>query len=288
MAPVTTPTCTDAVARVPAAASGLTILVGGVGELYQGDLDMGRLVIERLRELALPRGTVLEDLHYGAIAVTQLLEEVAPDVLVLVGAKRRHREPTSIHRRVVADLDLDPADVQTSVSDAGTGYVDLDLVVDVAWGLGALPERTVVVEVEPAETGPGEGLSTQLEQALPVVTERVRDEVERAGLFDLAERLRPRLERGVLEPSPMTEALGELVAGLDQLAEHGTWGGTLAARDRVRLAISEGRTSPGMDHGDWAMVWALVEEVERLARLEVERDRRGTVAGDDPASGLGV
>lgn len=259
---------------------GLTVLVGGVGELYQGDLDAGRLVIDRLGGLDLPPGTVLEDMHYGAIAVTQLLEEVAPDVLVLTGAKQRDREPGSVHRRVVAGLDLDTEAVQTSVSDAGTGYVDLDLVIDVAWGLGALPERTVVIEVEPAETGPGEGLSPQLERALPDVVERVRREVECAGLFDLTERLRPRLAPGVLEPSPATEALQQLVTGIDHLAEHGTWGGTLAARDRVRLAVSEGRTSAGMDHGDWAMLWALVEEVERLARTEVERDA--------PSSGLDV
>lgn len=254
------------------AASGLCVLVGGVGELYQGDLDLGRLVVERLRELEdLPVGTVLEDLHYGAIAVTQLLEEVEPDALVLVGAKQRDREPGSVHRRVVADLDLDVDDVQASVADAGVGYVDLDLVIDVAWGLGALPDRTVVFEVEPADTGPGEGLSPTVEQALPVVVARVRREAEATGLFDLVERLRPRLEEGALGASPATDALRDLVAGLDGLAGDGAWGGTLAARDRLRTAISDGEIGPGMDHGDWAMAWGLVEEVERLARREVER-----------------
>lgn len=255
------------------AAAGLRVLVGGVGELFQGDLDLGRLVVERLAEQGdLPAGTVLEDLHYGAIAVTQLLEEVEPDALVLVGAKQRGREPGSVHRRVVVDLDLDVDQVQTSVGDAGVGYVDIDLVVDVAWGLGALPDRTVVFEVEPADTGPGEGLSPAVEQVLPAVVERVRHEVERTALFDLVERLRPRLEDGVLEPSPATEALRDLVAGLDGLADGEGWGGTLPARDRLRAAIADGRSSQGMDHGDWAMTWGLVEEVERLARQEVERD----------------
>lgn len=254
----------------------LTTLVGGVGELFQGDLDLGRVVVERLAEVELPGGTVLEELHYGAIAVAQRLEELGPDALVLVGAKVRGGAPGSIRRRVVGDLDLDVAAVQRSVSDAGVGYVDLDLVVDVAWGLQVLPGRTVVIEVEPADTGPGEGLSEPVGAVLPDVVARVRAEVERVGLFDLVARVRPRLGPGVLGPSDVRDALRGLVAALDELdqrvqAEQG-WDRTFVACDQLRRAISDGHTSERMDHADWGMTWGLLEEVERLTRRAIERD----------------
>jgi hypothetical protein len=45
---------------------------------------------------------------------------------------------------------VDPVDFQAAVGDAVTGYVHVDLLVEVASGFDALPARTVAVEVEPA------------------------------------------------------------------------------------------------------------------------------------------
>ncbi len=64
----------------------ISVLVGGVGELYQGDLDVGRQVIEGLAGEDLGAHVAVEDLHYGAVAVAQRLDEVQPSTLVLVGA----------------------------------------------------------------------------------------------------------------------------------------------------------------------------------------------------------
>lgn len=161
-----------------------TVLVGGVGELFQGDMDVGRRVVERLAHERLPAGVVLEDMHYGAIAVSQLLEDLVPAALVLVGAKRRGRRAGTIERRRIGEVDLDVATVQASVGDAAVGYVDLDLVLDVTWGFGTLPSDTVVLEVEPADVGPGEELSAVGREAVDELVERVRDEVQ--------QRVRPR------------------------------------------------------------------------------------------------
>ncbi|HVM13553.1 MAG TPA: hypothetical protein VM287_04395, partial [Egibacteraceae bacterium] len=64
----------------------VSVLVGGVYELFQGDLDLGRLAVERLREEGLGAGVLAEDLHYGAVAVVQRLEELRPDAFVVVTA----------------------------------------------------------------------------------------------------------------------------------------------------------------------------------------------------------
>jgi len=155
----------------------LTFVVGGVGELYQGDLDLGRVAVERLGDLR--SGVVVEDFSYGAVAVAQRLEELAPRRLVLVSAVARGRAPGTVERRSAAGAAARaPEDVQRSVADAVTGYVHVDLVLDVAGGLGVLPADTVVIEVEPATVEPSERLSPVAERALDEALALVRAEVE--------------------------------------------------------------------------------------------------------------
>ncbi len=157
----------------------MRVLVGGVGELYQGDLDLGRLAVERLVEEELGPDVLVEELHYGAIAVAQRLEDLRPELLVLVGAARRGRVPGTVERRLVRHTSLPAEEVQRAVRDAVTGYVDIDLVLEVAEGLGTLPARTVVIEVEPAWVEPCEQLSEEAQVALEQALELVRGEVMR-------------------------------------------------------------------------------------------------------------
>lgn len=246
----------------------MTTVVGGVGQLYQGDLDLGRLAVEELRQDDLGPDVVVEDLYYGAIAVVQQLEDIGPDTLILVGAHERGRPPGTVERRRMDELDLSTAEVQVAVGDAGTGYVDLQLVVEVAWGLGALPPRTVTIEVEPARKGPSEELSPVARSALGRALGLVRAEVRRAPLLDAAERIRRELADGHLEPSPTQEAMEDLLGELELLDREGRWGRTFAERDRLRLRISAGETSESMTHADWGLWWGLIEELDRLQVVE--------------------
>jgi hydrogenase maturation protease len=155
------------------------VVVGGVGHLYQGDLDLGRVAVERLAHDDLGPDVVVEEFSYGAVAVAQRLEELRPEVLVLIGAAARERSPGAVERRDVVALPRSPQEIQRAVADAVTGYIDLDLVLEVAHGLGALPRRVVVVEVEPALTQPAEHLSSAAEAGLAEALDLVRAEVAR-------------------------------------------------------------------------------------------------------------
>ncbi len=73
--------------------------------------------------------------------------------------------------------ELSAEEIQRSIVDAVTGYVGIDLVLEVAHGLGALPEPTVTIEVEPARTEPSEHLSPEATAALVEALELVRREV---------------------------------------------------------------------------------------------------------------
>ena len=153
------------------------ILVGGVAELYQGDLDLGRRAVGRLEDEDLGADVVVEDLSYGAVAVVQRLEELRPDALVLVAAQARGRRPGAVERREVQPLDLPPEEIQLAVGDAVTGYVTVDLLMEVAAALGALPVRTVCIEVEPASVRPSEELTPEARAGLDDALELVRAEI---------------------------------------------------------------------------------------------------------------
>jgi hypothetical protein len=247
---------------------GVTVLVGGVYELFQGDLDLGRLAVERLRADGLPDGVLAEDLHYGAVAVVQRLQDLRPPVLVLVTAVRRDRPPGTAERRRVHPTAVDPADFQAAVGDAVTGYVHIDLLVEVASGFEALPARTVAIEVEPAHVGPGEGLSPLASAALEEALGLVHAEVRRAPLLQLAAELTELAGGERLAPSPALVALRALLDELEGLDRQGSWGRSFALRDRMRLAIAGASSSEGMDHRDWGLWWALIEELDRLEALE--------------------
>lgn len=248
----------------------VTTLVGGVSELYQSDLDVGRRVVERLHDEELGPGVLVEDLHYGAVAVAQRLEDLRPDCLVLVGAVERGRTPGQIERRrVVPDRRTGP-EFQAAVGDAVTGYVSVDLIVEVATGLGALPRRAITVEVEPTLTSPSDQLSPEVAAASDGLLDAVKREVARAPVYVVVAELADRLVDGHLEPSSATDVLRALVAELERADETGAWGSTFRLRRELVAELGAGRTSVGMDHADWGLVWALVEE---LARLE-EREAR--------------
>lgn len=155
------------------------ILLGGVGELYQGDLDIGRLAVERLAQEELGDDVLVEDLSYGAVAVAQRLEELRPGALLLIGAVRRGRPAGTVQRRPITRLPANAAQVQLAVSDAVTGYVGIDLLLEVAAGLGTLPHTTVAIEVEPARTQPSVYLSTIAQAGLEQALELARAEVRR-------------------------------------------------------------------------------------------------------------
>lgn len=96
---------------------------------------------------------------------------------MLVGAVERLRPPGSVERRQVRDPGLPASELQLAVGEAVTGYVSLDLVIEVASALGALPERTVAIEAEPALPGPSEAMSPECRRALAEALALVRAEL---------------------------------------------------------------------------------------------------------------
>ncbi len=258
----------------------MPVLVGGVGELYQGDLDFGRLAAEQLAGADLGRDVVVEELHYGALAVAQRIAELRPAALVLIGARLGGQARGSVWRRRIQGHRPSTADFQRSVGGAATGYVGIDLIIDVTAGLGVLPARTVTIELEPVTTAPATSLSPLAARALPWAVGVARAEALRTPLLELAGRLADRNpDRLGRRGAARTVTL--LLEELRALDRTGRWGRSFALRDRLRTQIATELPAEGMDHLDWGLWWALIEELDRLEAVEAAAEP-GTVGADEP------
>lgn len=120
---------------------------------------------------------MVEDLFFGALAVCQRFEDLRPQALILVGAAARGRVPGSVLRREVEPIDLPIEELQHAVGEAATGYVSIDLVLEVATAFHALPPRAIVFEIEPETTSPSETLSPAGESAVELAIELIKQEV---------------------------------------------------------------------------------------------------------------
>lgn len=255
---------------VPGAAglAAATVLVGGISELFQGDLDFGRHVIEALQREDLAAHILVEELHYGAIAVMQRLQDVRPAALILVGAATRDRAPGTLQRRSVHAPAASPAEIQLAVSDAVTGYVAIDLVVEIAAAFDVLPAHTLAVEIEPAYVGSREQLSPQAAALIVPALTLIRREAARVPLLQLAAEIRAAVGDQRLGPAPALDVVHALLGELSSLARDGQWGASFALRDRLRDAIGAGQTPDYLTSEDWALWWALIEELDRLRSVE--------------------
>ncbi len=156
-------------------------LVGGVGLPWLRDLDFGTNWLARAATLEWPDGVVLEDLSYAAHRVMHRLQELQPARAVLLGCMPRGSAPPgTIRRYTLAELpEIDPDEVHERLGEAVGGIVDLDHTLAVCRHWDALPDDTVVIEVEPAESEFGWGFSQPVEDAVEKVLQMVRREVSR-------------------------------------------------------------------------------------------------------------
>ena len=172
------PVATSPETLLPATAR---ILVGGVGYRNLRDLSAGPFVIERLGASLGDRVDV-EDLSYGPIDVLFALQRRAPyAVAIFVTAVARGQVPGTVTRRVWDFPVLAPDQLQERVAEAVTGVISLDNLLYICGHFKALPDRVVVIEVEPVDEDWGEALSAVGQVAVAAAARIIHDEI--AGLL---------------------------------------------------------------------------------------------------------
>lgn len=168
-------------------------VIGGVGYRNLRDHSLGIVMSDELEPDARPPALLIEDLCYGPVAVGQwLLDEarhapITRAVFVTAVAREDGRPPgtISVYRW---DHVLPPAEqIQQAVTDAVTGVILLDNTLIVTAWMQALPDETIVVEVEPLEHAFGDEMSPAVAAAYP----RARALVMRLATDEAFGRLLP-------------------------------------------------------------------------------------------------
>ena len=240
--------------------SGCQAFVGSFGKPGMRDLDFGRQLVDCIQQLDWPAGVVVEELPCSPALVLNRLQELRPTKVVLLGAVARDDEPPGTVRRYAFHHALVP---------------DVDHTLSVARQWGGLPADTVVIEVEPADTGYGPGFSEDLIGAFDPILDMVREEL--AGI-DF-----PETDLGVVEPAP---------AGPDVWPDDG---GPMAdlvgyARDHARARRSHSSPAPvdGVDLAGRVEPWGVFTDSggDWYDALPLDGDRTAIIIGDVPGRGV--
>jgi hypothetical protein len=114
------------------------------------------------------------DLHFGPVHMVHWLEDRGRlDRLVFVAAEARGRTPGRVYAYRWQGTLPDTEEIQARVAEGVTGVISLDNLLIVGQYFGVFPDDVIVVEVEPEDTGWGEGFSPQVAAALGEVVATV-------------------------------------------------------------------------------------------------------------------
>lgn len=149
-------------------------LVAGVGHRFWQDYSAGPAWIDRMKEIDWPEGLDVEDYSFGALAMTQNLQDVDYQRIVFLSAEARGRQPGTLHWYRYAAGEESPERVQAYVGESGGGVVAIDPLLSIAGHFGVLPPETWVIELEPIATKWGDEESRAIEANFSEVLQRVR------------------------------------------------------------------------------------------------------------------
>jgi hydrogenase maturation protease len=131
-------------------------------------MSLGPVLIEQLRTADWPPGVELEDLSYGPLSVLHTLQARSPyDRIIFVAGVSRQRQPGTVYCYRWRHALPDPEEIQARVAEAVMGVISLDNLLVILTYFKRLPQDVVVVEVEAADTDWGNGLTAQVEAAIP-------------------------------------------------------------------------------------------------------------------------
>ena len=155
------------------------VLVAGVGNIFQRDDAFGVEVIRLLAGRPQPPGVEIADFGIrGVHLVYELLNGC--DLFVLVDAAQRGYEPGTVTVLEVEQPDAAPPGA--APPDAAPPGAVMDAhglapgeVFAMLTSMGSRPGRSLLVACEPADTGPGMGLSDQVQEALPHAVHAVQE-----------------------------------------------------------------------------------------------------------------
>ena len=138
------------------------MMIIGIGNEFRRDDAVGLIAARRIRE----RGAPAEE-HSGDAALLMDRWKLA-DGVILIDAVAPSGSPGAIH---CVDAAVHPP--RREFCTGSTHALDVADAIELARAMGRLPPRLYIIGIEAADVSPGLGLSFEVENALPIVVERV-------------------------------------------------------------------------------------------------------------------
>lgn len=146
----------------------------GIGNDYRRDDAVGLVAARRLREMALPGVTILEN-NGDAGELWELWQDATP--AILIDAMHSGAAPGTVRRFDAAREPLPAACFHHPSSHAFGVAESLEL----ARTLGQLPTQLLIYGIEGKIFAPGLGLSPEVAQALPRLMAQIRQDLGLSG-----------------------------------------------------------------------------------------------------------
>lgn len=152
------------------------LLLAGVGYSNLRDGSVGPVLAERLARRAWPAWVEVHDYSFGAIDAIHRLRDAGYGGALFFGALDRGDLPGTI-RRYLWQGGQAAEVVQERVAEAAQAIISLENTLIVAGYFGALPAKTVVFEVEPADMQFGEDFTGEVRVAVQRLERMLEEEV---------------------------------------------------------------------------------------------------------------
>ncbi len=146
------------------------VLVMGVGNLLRQDDGFGFAVLEELEGRGIPEGVELLDAGTSAIDLMDCFG--GRERLIVLDAVRGGREPGTLYRFSPEDVEAERLPMNSLHQVGLLETLKLGELVD------CKPRSTVVIGVQPAETGLGIGLTDRVRAAVEKAADLVMEEIE--------------------------------------------------------------------------------------------------------------
>lgn len=145
-----------------------SMLVIGIGNEYRSDDGIGPAIVRALQARNLPEVRCMQD---PGDTLSLIEQWDTADTVMLIDAVSSEAEPGTIYR-----FDALAQPIPTHVSLRSTHFLNLAEALSIAAVLHRLPSRLIVYGIEGKTFSAGVSLSSQVEDALHEVVERVEDE----------------------------------------------------------------------------------------------------------------
>lgn len=140
----------------------------GLGNPYRGDDAISLVLIHELEMLNLPYDIVFHDIGASGMKILHLLKKL--DRVVIVDAILFDGYPGEF-------VFFKPPEVKSLKELGGTHSPNLLESLSISRKLGEVPEKVLIMGIQPKNTEIGDGLSEELRSKLPVLLEALKEKI---------------------------------------------------------------------------------------------------------------